>query len=116
MRVSIAALGTVRTQHLLARYAAAGTRTLESPDLWQRRATALQRIGARMPATRCLDRSLALWWWMRASGLAPQLRIGVRSTQRDVQGHAWIECDGHLFDETPEGVATYRQLKWKSPR
>ncbi len=66
---------------------------LEIPDLWQCRARALQRIGARMPATRCLARNLTLWWWMRASGLAPQLHIGVRGTQRNVHGHAWIECD-----------------------
>lgn len=113
VRVGIGVLGLVRTQRLLIHGKASTDRELESPDLWRQRAVGLQRIGRHLPATRCLARSLTLWWWMRAEGLSPQLRIGVRSAGQDVQGHAWIECDGHLFDETPAGALTYQQLEWK---
>lgn len=115
VRVLLAILGTAQTQRTLARWASAGMLPMRSPDIWQCRARALQRVGARMPATRCLARSLTLWWWMRARGLAPVLRMGVRPGQSAIGGHAWIECDGHLFDETAEGAATYSLLDWKAP-
>lgn len=115
VRCLLATLGTARTQRKLASWARAGNARLASAERWQARARALQRVSVRMPATRCLARSLALWWWMRSAGLAPELHMGVRPGEATIAGHAWIECDGHLFDETAEGAATYSLLDWKSP-
>lgn len=115
VRLLLAMLGTARTQRTLARRAAPTPHRITSPEPWQSRARALQRVSVRMPATRCLARSLTLWWWMRAEGLKPQLRMGVRPGQAAVEGHAWIECDGHLFDETVDGAATYSLLHWNPP-
>lgn len=115
VRVLLATRGTAGAQKFLANRAKAGTRILESPELWQTRAGALQRLSTRMPATRCLARSITLWWWMRASGLAPTLQVGIRQTQPDLQGHAWVECNGHVFGETRDGAASYTMLNWKVP-
>lgn len=115
VRLLLATLGTARTRKVLARRTRSATCHITAPDSWQSRARALQRVSARMPATRCLARSLTLWWWMRARGLAPELRMGVRPGQAAIEGHAWVECDGHLFDETADGAATYSLLDWKPP-
>lgn len=111
VRVLLATRGTAATQKFLATRANAGTRVLDSPEIWHLRAGALQRVSARLPSTRCLARSLTLWWWMRADGLAPQLCIGVEQADDTLQGHAWVECDGHLFDETRAGAARWSRLE-----
>lgn len=115
VRVALATLGLVRTRKLLTRLTASATGTAKPTAAWQYRAMALQHASGRLPATRCLARSLTLWWWMRACGLSPRLRMGVRTGERAVEGHAWVECDGHLFDETVTGAATWSLLKWNPP-
>jgi hypothetical protein len=115
VRLALAGLGVARTQRILGRWAPAGTGVLESPDVWKSRAFTVRRVAARIPGARCVARSLVLWWWMRARGLDPQLLMGVRSGERGVEGHAWIECDGHLLDETAESVASYQGIGWRSP-
>ena len=51
----------------------------------------------------------------RASGLAPTLQVGIRQTQPDLHGHAWVECNGHIFGETRDGATSYSLLNWKAP-
>jgi hypothetical protein len=110
VRLLLATRGLKVSQARLARSRVTKTRTLENPDAWQARLRALQRISRRLPATRCLARSLTLWWWMRRQGLAPQLRIGVDRTAGTLEGHAWVECDGHLFDETRTGAERWTRV------
>lgn len=109
-------MGVQRTQTWLARLTPSGELKLDTADVWHRRALALRRVGARIPGARCLARAMVLWWWMRSAGFDPILRMGVRSGVDAIEGHAWIECDGHVIDETSEVAATYQHLDWRSPR
>lgn len=111
VRLNLALRGWENTRKSLARRKPAGARHLEHPQAWQSRMRALQRASRRMPHTHCLARSLTLWWWMRGAGLDPQLRMGVRRSADDLEGHAWVECDAHLFDETPQGAARWSQMR-----
>ncbi|MEJ5207465.1 lasso peptide biosynthesis B2 protein [Denitratimonas sp. CY0512] len=112
VRSLLAGIGTVRTRALLARQRA-GEAHITSPELWQHRSHALQRLSGRLPDTRCLARSFTLWWWMRRSGLAPNMKVGIRQAHPKTEGHAWVECDGHVFGETQEGTANYSLLHWQ---
>ena len=87
------------------------SRTLENPAVWQRRATALRRVGAVIPGARCLARALALRWWMRNAGLDARLKLGVRRDQARTHSHAWVECAGKPIDDSPETVAQFRVVK-----
>lgn len=115
VRAGLAVAGLGGTQRWLAARAPAGDKTMDDPSPWQRRAVALMRVSRRIPDTRCLARSLTLWWWMRANGLDPELRMGVRPGTGGIEGHAWVECDGYLFDETTAGAASWSPLDWHSP-
>ncbi|MFO7763075.1 MAG: lasso peptide biosynthesis B2 protein [Wenzhouxiangellaceae bacterium] len=109
-------LGLERARSWLSRFQRRPARRCDGRadlEVWARRATALKRVGGRMPGVRCLARSLCLWWWMRGAGLDPALEIGVRRGEDDaVQSHSWVECDGVPVDETPEVVARFRPLRW----
>lgn len=115
VRVALAVLGVGATQRLLARGSSAGRSMLISAEPWHRRALAVRRVARRVPGARCLARSMVLWWWMRADGFNPRLCMGVRPGIESIEGHAWIECDGHTIDETTESAATYHGLDWRSP-
>lgn len=110
VRMLLSMHGLKATQARLALRAPAGARMLDQAEIWQTRARALQRISRCLPATRCLARSLTLWWWMRTCDLNPQLHLGVSHIEGTLQGHAWVECDGHLFDETPDGAARWSRI------
>ena len=116
VRLAMAILGVAATQRRLAHRVPAGNAVLSDPDPWQHRVVALSRIARRLPDTRCLARSLTLWWWMRAKGLNPHWHLGVRAGEEKVEGHAWVECDGFLFDETVEGAASFTPLQWPRER
>jgi len=88
------------------------SRTLEDPAIWQRRATALRRVGVVIPGSRCLARALALRWWMRSAGLDARLKLGVRRDQGQTHSHAWVECAGKPIDDQPETVAQFRVVEW----
>ena len=79
-------------------------------SLWERRARALRRVGARLPGTHCLARALALRWWMRSRGLDAQLRIGVRQGPGGLEAHAWVELAGAPVDEQPGNTMTYKLI------
>ncbi|HET8897229.1 MAG TPA: lasso peptide biosynthesis B2 protein [Rhodanobacteraceae bacterium] len=115
VRLLLTTMGLRRAQRLLAR---APTRAPPRTDVahWHARTRALQRIGARMPDTRCLARSLTLWWWMRGHGLQPDLRIGIRRTRTaSPAGHAWVECNGQLFDQDPATLTDYAAIHTLHP-
>jgi len=78
--------------------------------LWRRRATALKRLGARLPGIECLARAIALRWWMRSAGLDARMRIGVRPGEDGVASHAWVELDGVPVDDQPEHVGGFRVI------
>lgn len=41
--------------------------------------------------TRCLARSLTLWWLLQNAGIKVELRIGVRRAEGEFKSHAWVE-------------------------
>ncbi len=78
--------------------------------IWQRRAKALRRVGARLPGVACLARAVALRWWMRAHGLDARILIGVRPGEDGVASHAWVELDGHPVDDHPDHVRGFQLI------
>lgn len=110
VRLLLVVRGYKGTRDALARHSATEAQPIRHPEPWQARTRALQRVSRLLPATRCVARSLTLWWWMRRESLQPQLHIGVARTGDALHGHAWVECDGHLFDETREGAARWSRV------
>ena len=115
-QILLSSLGVRRTQQLLARHASPVKETLEYADPWHRRALAVRRVARMTPGARCLTRSVVLWWWMRSQGFDPTLCMGVRPGVETIEGHAWIECDGHTIDEESHVAAGYSGLDWRSPK
>ena len=50
----------------------------------------------------CLERSLALWWFLGRQGLASSVRIGTRKNAGRLEAHAWVEFDGRVLNEGEE--------------
>ena len=56
----------------------------------------------------CLQRSLVVWWALRARGETADLRIGVRKvTASAPQFHAWVDLNGQVVNDAEDEVATY---------
>jgi hypothetical protein len=68
--------------------------------------TAIDRAGRYVPGSTCLSRSLALAWMLRGSGVAADVRLGVK-TAGGFDAHAWVECDGIALEDVPQGYATF---------
>jgi hypothetical protein len=58
-------------------------------------------------ADTCLVRSLALLGVLRRSGIAAELRIGVGTTQPQLEAHAWVEVDGVPVNDAADIAARY---------
>lgn len=55
----------------------------------------------------CLERSLALYYYLRRAGVAVEFRLGVQ--QIPFAAHAWVECGGDPINDVPEHV------RWFTP-
>jgi hypothetical protein len=55
----------------------------------------------------CLERSLALWWFLGREGIESSLRIGTRKTASGLEAHAWVEFGGNALDETSGTIPDY---------
>ena len=114
VRILLATAGIKRTQRWLVAGPPEDGEHKADLATWQRRALAIKRVGARLPGVRCLARALCLCWWMRSSGIAVELRMGVRRDERGrVSGHAWVEHQARPVDETAETVARFQPIKWR---
>jgi hypothetical protein len=47
----------------------------------------------------CLEKSLALWWFLRQEAIASSVRIGARKSDGKFEAHAWVECEGVALNE-----------------
>lgn len=47
----------------------------------------------------CLPRALALFFFARRAGLPVQFKCGVMMLNQQLEGHAWLVLDGHVFLE-----------------
>ena len=54
----------------------------------------------------CLERSLALWWFLGRQGLASSVRIGTRKNA-GLEAHAWVEFDGWALNEVEDPRTQY---------
>jgi hypothetical protein len=50
----------------------------------------------------CLRKSLVLWYLLRRKGIETELRIGSRRNEEKFEGHAWIEYQGMVLNDTPD--------------
>ena len=80
------------------------------PGLWQRRALAIRRIGARLPGCHCLARSITLSNWLNRAGHSNTLKIGISGTATTLKSHSWVEKDGQILDDTPENASRFRKI------
>lgn len=55
----------------------------------------------------CLSQALLLWWFLRRQGIASDFRIGVRTEDRQLLAHAWVEYQGHPLNP-PEKYRLYQ--------
>jgi hypothetical protein len=70
---------------------------------------AMAAVACRSPARfTCLHRSLALWWMLRARGIACELRIGVRNGSEPLAAHAWVQVTGEPLNEAADVADHYR--------
>lgn len=58
------------------------------------------------PRGSCLIRSLSLYGFGRRYGFPVFFHCGVRRTNTELTGHAWLSLDGKAFEETDDPFAT----------
>jgi hypothetical protein len=73
------------------------TRVVPPTGLAPRGYRGLQRALAQVSPT-CLERALVLQAWRAAYTDAPDVVIGVRKGESDIEAHAWVEGDTSAFD------------------
>jgi hypothetical protein len=74
---------------------------------------AVTAASLRVPGpTTCLSRALAVQALLARHGFPSRLQVGVvRGKQGQVEGHAWVECDGRvLIGGTPSEVGRFAPL------
>jgi hypothetical protein len=59
---------------------------------------------------RCLARSLALFWLLKARGEQPELLIGVRKEATALRSHAWIVSQGTVMSDSQELTTSFAPL------
>ncbi|GEM_PF-522501 len=75
----------------------------ELADALVRRASRWTNTAARYPFpwARCLQRSLALCYWLEGSEIRPALKIGVRKNGKGIDAHAWVIYRGQTINDSP---------------
>lgn len=58
----------------------------------------------------CLGRSLALHGLCHRAGFTTQIAIGIRKNRGNIEGHAWLEADGVVLNDTIEGIGAFTKL------
>jgi hypothetical protein len=97
--------GLRQCQTFLARLAPVGNNggpvTGESAEALARTVARMVRAAAAYGPYRanCLQRSVALWWFLRRRGLASDVRIGTRTRAGRFEAHAWVEFGGVALNE-----------------
>jgi len=75
---------------------------------------AIRRAARCLPAVQCLQRSLALLYWLRTHGHLAQLRLGV-APGTPFRAHAWVELDRLALGETALGLRDFTPLDQANP-
>ncbi len=91
-------LGVFRTRRWLERASSkAGSREADPDNLRAaERLAEMAAIAGRRGAitVTCLRQALMVHWLLRRRGFTPELKIGMRSLDGVVDGHAWVELGG----------------------
>ena len=69
----------------------------------------------RVAKTTCLRRSLVLWTLMRRAGIESDLRLGVRKAKGTFSGHAWVEIEGVVINDSVDVVRQYTIIDLENP-
>ena len=59
---------------------------------------------------KCLQRSLAVLWWLESRGVDADLQIGVRKERNDLRAHAWVEHHGVVLNDRQSVPKVYAPL------
>jgi hypothetical protein len=101
VRLALSALSVRTVRGLLARIPTAARPI--SGDAASSIARAVTRARAVVPGATCLARALVLRTLIERRGRSAHLRLGfVRSEDGALSGHAWVESEGRVFDDTGE--------------
>ncbi len=78
----------------------------------RRQADLFLRAAGHLPfEATCLQRSVALCWWLRLRGVDATLRLGVlKAGDARIQAHAWVEVNGEVVGDRPEAVGLFVPL------
>ena len=58
----------------------------------------------------CLRRSLSLKQMLQRRKIPATLHIGIKKNGREVDAHAWVECNGIILNDSANVVANYSQF------
>ena len=101
VKVALSALSLLTVRGLLARIPAVARPV--SGDAASSIARAVTRARAVVPGATCLVRALVVQALLVRRGHSAHLRLGfVRSEGGALSGHAWVESEGRVFDDTGE--------------
>lgn len=95
-------LSCVTLQRILEWLTPLPSQPLSDARIFPRIAHYTDALVSRIPSwagSRCLLRSLALYYFATRCGFAVQLHCGVRRAGRELEGHAWLSLDEKPFFE-----------------
>lgn len=101
---AVRAFGVRRWQRVLAKLTRFKKSSYPTYQTSRQRAPAIARI-VRIAAqhgfhnANCLPQSLVLWSLLRSNGMESEIRFGARKGERELEGHAWVECFGVALNE-----------------
>ena len=64
----------------------------------------------------CLRSSLLVWWFARKVGIQSQICFGFRVIDRQLEAHAWVECDGSVVNDLANIRDFYQPLEEGLPK
>jgi hypothetical protein len=96
-RLLLRTVGFARTISLMTVLPALGRQAVPDPRWVPEIAWAARRLGGS-----CLDRSVLLWFVLEQHGMDGSIRIGVARDGDTIDGHAWVELNGVVLNDSPD--------------
>jgi hypothetical protein len=63
----------------------------------------------------CLRRSVLLWWFLRKDDIQCEICFGVQIFKRELEAHAWVECNGVVVNDLANVYEQFYPLKGALP-
>ena len=64
----------------------------------------------------CLPQSMLLWWLLRWQRTHSELKLGMQKEMDILKGHAWVEMDGVVLNDTADVGDRYHALAWNTTK